>query len=115
MIRQSNRARFCRWFRPSLQRLEGREAPALFGPFTTLNTANNPYAVAVGDLNADGKQDLVAANYGNNNIQVFFGSGNGGFVSAGSPTAVGNFPYPVAVADFNRDGRQDVTRPAPGP
>src|SRR5262249_25615492 len=44
-------------------------------------TAANPYAVATADVNADGKLDLVTANYGANSVSVFLGNGDGTFAA----------------------------------
>ena len=73
-----------------------------------------PVAMAVGDFNADGIQDLAVAN-GNggngigNNVTVLLGNGSGGFTpSLGSPFAVGSEPLSIAVGDFNGDGIQDL-------
>src|SRR5207249_1675711 len=65
-----------------------------------------PYTVAVGDVNGDGKLDLVTANEGSNTVTVLLGNGDGTFtVAAGSPVAVGSFPYSVTVGDVNGDGK----------
>jgi hypothetical protein len=74
-----------------------------------LNTAgNSPRAVAVGDLNGDGKMDLVVAN-GNvdNNIGVLLGNGNGTF-AAMVTYATDTEPNGVALADVNGDGILDI-------
>ena len=69
----------------------------------------NPYSVAVGDFNGDGKPDLAVANYSSNNVTVLLGNGSGGFTAAsGSPFAVGLLPVSVAVGDFNGDGKPDL-------
>ncbi len=67
-------------------------------------------AVAVGDFNNDGNQDLVAANFSDDNLTVRLGDGAGGFAteSAGSPFGTANSPTAVAVADFNSDGNEDL-------
>ena len=71
-----------------------------------------PYAVAVGDLNRDGKLDVAVANDGSSNVTVLLGTGvnNAGEFSQapGSPVAVGTNPESLAIADLNRDGRLDL-------
>ena len=78
---------------------------ALNSPFAT---GVEPYAVAVGDFNRDGKQDLAIAN-GAGSVTVLLGDGTGDFTAAtGSPFAAGSGPDALAVADFNGDGFQDL-------
>ena len=65
--------------------------------------------MVVTDFNGDGKQDLVIANYGSNNITVLLGNGVGGFTPASnSPFTVGTSPQSVVVGDFNGDGIPDL-------
>ena len=46
--------------------------------------ASSPESVAVGDVNGDGKPDLIVANYdGGNTVSVLLGNGNGTFQTAG--------------------------------
>jgi hypothetical protein len=76
--------------------------------------------VRIGDLNNDGKPDIVAAAYDagrNNQVDVLLGHGDGTFAAA-MPTVISGGiadPAPViAVADFNGDGNPDVAYFLPG-
>jgi hypothetical protein len=67
-----------------------------------------PSAVAVGDFNGDGKQDLAVANETNpGTVSVLLGHGDGTFLTAQS-YAAGVYPQSVAVGDFNGDGILDL-------
>jgi hypothetical protein len=69
-------------------------------------TGYRPYALAIGDLNADGRPDLAVANYGSNGLSVLLADGRGGFAEAITyPTTR---PWSVAIGDLNADGRPDV-------
>ncbi len=78
--------------------------PAPGSPFAS---GSFPESVAVGDVNGDGKPDLVVANSGNNTVRVLLGNGLGGFTEGGA-FAVGSLPQFVAVADVNGDGKLDI-------
>ena len=69
----------------------------------------NTLCVEAGDLNNDGKPDLVAGgrSFG---IQTFLGDGAGDFVAQSpTPACVGTAcPYRLQLVDFDRDGNQDV-------
>jgi PKD repeat protein len=78
----------------------------LFSGTTNVAVGTNPYSVAIGDFNGDGKQDFAAANYGSANVSIRLGDGVGGF-SGTTDIAVGTNPRFVAIGDFNGDGKQD--------
>ncbi len=69
-------------------------------------SANTPAGWAVGDFNADGRQDVAAALSGNAAVGVRLGTGDGKF-SGGPDVPVGDDPYAVAVGDFDGDGNED--------
>lgn len=83
------------------------------GKFTM--TANRgvgayPYAISVGDLDADGSLDVVSANQsGTGSISVMRGDGKGGLDSAmASTNYLGNKPQAAVLADANNDGSLDL-------
>jgi hypothetical protein len=84
----------------------------LFGPQTEYVAAskNGPSGIAVGDFNGDGKLDLAVVNFGDWNIYVLLGNGDGTFQAARSVYVAsgGGFPWYVVAADFNGDGRLDL-------
>lgn len=78
-----------------------------FGSPTSLTVSDGPRAVAVGDVNGDGRPDLLTANGNADSVTVRLGSGSGGFGSSVTRT-VGDDPRAIALGDVNRDGRLDL-------
>lgn len=69
-----------------------------------------PYSVAVGDLNCDGKPDLAVANVNEGSVSVLVGTGHGSFHAAlNFPVGnEGSGPVSVAIADLDGDGKLDL-------
>jgi len=83
-------------------------APTLnFAAAVNYAVGSQPRSVATGDLNGDGDLDLVAANYGGDNVSVLLGAGNGTFAAA-SNYAAGSAPVSVATGDLDHDGYLDL-------
>jgi len=78
-----------------------------FGIPNGYTTGTNPFSVAVGDFNLDGKPDLAVANYNSNTMSVFINNGAGTFAAKVDYTT-GTNPISVAVGDFNLDGKPDL-------
>ena len=70
-------------------------------------TGSAPECVRLGDVNGDGKLDIVTANSGPNNISVLVNNGNGTF---GAPTTFSTATHPTSIAlgDVNGDGKLDI-------
>ena len=86
-----------------------------FQPAVPYGAANGPFSIAVADLNGDGKQDAVVANWGTSNsgsnngaASVLLGNGDGTFQPVQTYLSGGNEATSVAVADLTGDGRPDI-------
>lgn len=88
---------------------QGGFTPASGSPITIDNALNQPFIIAVSDLNKDGRSDLVLALGPNRNLDVLLGNGNGSFTRAsGAPFNAGLNPIYVALGDFTGDGNVDA-------
>jgi hypothetical protein len=75
-----------------------------------------PFALAIGDLNGDGKPDVAIGNWAGQpergtgeGATVLLGDGKGGFkLLAGSPFPTGDGPSRLAIGDVDGDGVPDV-------
>ena len=82
-------------------------APA-YAARAALTTAAQPDGVATGDLNADGKLDIVFGQRSTNTVAVRLGVGDGTFAAAVPYGSGGTAPVEVALADFNGDNKPDI-------
>ena len=74
-----------------------------------VHSTPHPHGVAVADFNGDGKPDVAADSWGNNQIELLLGDGKGGLGTPGRYIAVGRRPYErLRSADFNHDGIADI-------
>jgi len=85
----------------------GFAAPLSLGDPTL---ANGPVSVALGDVDGDGRVDLVSANYLSDTLTVFLQVEGGGFAQPFSlgDSSVTNQPFSVALGDVDGDGRVDL-------
>lgn len=83
------------------------------GTFETVNllgtgSQSSPAKVMAGDFNGDGAADLVLTEYGDNQVSIFLGKGDGNFDAKLSFDA-GTNPRWMDLGDFNGDGITDLT------
>ncbi|CAF1481013.1 unnamed protein product, partial [Adineta steineri] len=82
-----------------------------FAPQINYQTGLNslPKSIVVADFNNDLALDMIVANFGKDNIGLFFGSGNGTFTNQKTYlTGSGSRPSSIAVSDFNNDKQLDI-------
>jgi len=75
------------------------------GPNGCFDNMQGP--VVVGDLNGDGKADLIIPGSLGNTVSALLGNGDGTFKTATNYT-VGTNPLSIAIGDFNGDGKVDL-------
>ncbi|MFL5742614.1 MAG: FG-GAP-like repeat-containing protein [Flavisolibacter sp.] len=75
-----------------------------------LPTGQLTYAVAAGDLDGDGKPDLVSSSVTDKTISIFRNISSADSIQFAPKIdlATGNNPYSIAIADFDLDGKPDI-------
>ena len=75
-------------------------------------TGTNPYGVAIGDLNLDGKPEIVVSNHfsSSSTVSVFTNTSAVNSISFANKTdfPVGRLPRGLAIGDIDNDGKPDV-------
>jgi hypothetical protein len=94
------------FFRPQIENLEGRAMFAFLTP-VTVPVGSSPAGIAVGDFNADGRQDMAVVDSSAGNLGVMLSNGDGTF-QATRTFASGAGSYDAVFADYNGDGKGDV-------
>jgi len=83
------------------------EGPLFAAPFMSFDTGVYPFSVALGDLDGDGRPDLVVANDFENSVSVLLGNGDGTY-RLKIDYSTGLNPRSVAIADLNGDVKPDL-------
>ena len=70
----------------------------------------NAYSLAVGDIDGDGKPDIILGCIVSNTISIYRNTSTPGTISfaAGADFATSQDPYSLAVGDIDGDGRADI-------
>ena len=102
-----------KFFTPTFAPNTGNITTADMNSKIDFTTNTNPYAVAIGDLDGDGKPDLVVANYSTNSISVFQNTSISGIINSNSFAAKVDFatganPCAIAIGDVDGDGKLDL-------
>ncbi len=94
-------------FRPALESLEGRRLLAFTTPIS-FPVGSNPAGIAVGDFNADGRDDMAVVNTGvAGSVSVLLSTADGTFAPKVDYAAGAN-PFDATAGDLNGDGKLDL-------
>jgi hypothetical protein len=77
-------------------------------PLAPRNVPNHDLLTAVGDMNDDGRNDLVARRVADGRLDVYLGNGSGGFVRRQLATGWSRYNAIAATGDLTGDGRNDL-------
>ncbi|MHC1703734.1 MAG: IPT/TIG domain-containing protein [Tenuifilaceae bacterium] len=91
----------------------GTIAVSSFAAKVDFTTGSSPWGIAIGDLDGDGKLDIVVPNRYSNTISVFRNTSTTGTISTGSfapkvDFATANEPISVAICDVDGDNKLDI-------
>ena len=105
---RNSSTRLDRRTRLAVESLEGRTVPSFLG-VQNFPIGGGPLAVAAGDVNNDGRPDLVAPE-GPSGVSVLLGNGDGTFQPRRDSAAgsTGGSVVSISLGDFNGDGKLDA-------
>jgi uncharacterized protein (DUF2141 family) len=79
----------------------------------TVSSGSSPYGAAIGDLDGDGKADLVVNNLDSSSVAIFLNTNSGSRLSASSfqyrqNIVLSGKPNNIKLADIDGDGKLDI-------
>lgn len=85
-----------------------------FAPKVDLATGLQPYFVEMGDIDKDGKPDLVISNYNSFSLSLYRNKSTSGSITSGSfdprvDLITGSRPYGLAIGDIDGDNKPDIS------
>jgi predicted outer membrane repeat protein len=72
----------------------------------TLPSGSSPVSQVFGDLNGDGRDDLITVNNGDGSVSILRNTGSA--LDTPSTLSVGSFPEALTIKDLDNDGDQDI-------
>lgn len=92
--------------------IPGLPLKSIFGPVVSIPVAPHPITFTIGDMDNDGKLDMITTNPGSNLISVFLNHSTPGNISPGSfqetDIPLTDQPITSGIADVDGDGIPDV-------
>ncbi len=83
-----------------------------FGTAQVFAVSSNPFSIAVGDINGDGKPDIAVADQLSNTVSVLINTSvpSTGIISLANKVdfATGDYPRSLVIADMDGNGRPDL-------
>ncbi len=81
-----------------------------FANVANYSTGNNPFGIAAGDFNGDGKQDIAVCNNNDNTVSIFKNSSTRSNIIFDTPInfQTADNPISITVSDFDNDGKPDI-------
>lgn len=81
---------------------------SMFSPPTRWPAHTNPFSVAMGDFDQDGRRDLVVVNNGSGDFDILLSKVGGTFAIKPGYASNPRSPFAAVVVDFNGDGHLDL-------